>query len=80
MVSLPGITVCGCGSGGMAMAADLSMFGCRVNLYEVPSFSANLVPIRENGGIDLTGRTFSGKQGVAVLNAVTDDPAEAPRR
>ncbi|MBN1139025.1 MAG: NAD/NADP octopine/nopaline dehydrogenase family protein [Anaerolineae bacterium] len=59
------------------MAADLSMFGCRVNLYEVPSFSANLVPIRENGGIQLTGRTFSGKQGLAVLNAVTDDPAEA---
>jgi opine dehydrogenase len=77
MVSLPGITVCGCGSGGMAMAADLSMFGCRVNLYEIPSFSANLAPIRENGGIHLTGRPFSGKQGVAVLNAVTDDPAEA---
>ena len=51
MKELLNVTVCGCGSGGLAMAADLSMLGCRVNLYEVPAFKANLQPIREQGGI-----------------------------
>jgi opine dehydrogenase len=73
----PNVTVCGGGSGGLSMAADLSLMGCRVNLYEVPEFAANLAPIRENGGIDLTGTTFSGRTGLARLNAITDDAAEA---
>ena len=77
MKAYPNITVCGCGSGGMAMAADLSLLGCRVNLYEVPEFKANLEPIRANGGILLSGNTFSGKTGLAALNAVTHDPQEA---
>jgi 2-polyprenyl-6-methoxyphenol hydroxylase-like FAD-dependent oxidoreductase len=46
----PNVTICGCGSGGMAMAADLAMLGCRVNLYETPAFAANLEPIRERRG------------------------------
>jgi opine dehydrogenase len=61
----------------MAMAADLSLLGYRVNLYEVPAFSHNLDPIHANGGIDLTGLTFSGKNGLAELNVITDDAAEA---
>jgi len=73
----PNVTVCGGGSGGLAMAADLAFLGCRVNLYEVPELRANLDPIRELGGIQLTGRTFSGKTGLAKLNAITDDPVEA---
>lgn len=59
------------------MAADLSLLGCRVSLYEVPEFKANLEPIRDNGGIRLTGLTFSGKTGLAKLNAITHDPQEA---
>lgn len=77
MGNYPNVTVCGCGSGGMAMAADLSLLGCRVNLYEIPAYNANLDPIRRNGGIDLIGRSFSGKQGLATLHRVTDDPEEA---
>jgi opine dehydrogenase len=61
----------------MAMAADLSLMGCCVNLYEDPEFSANLEPIRENGGIFLTGQSFSGKTGLAALNVITDDGKEA---
>ncbi len=77
MNHLPNVTICGCGSGAMAMAADLSMLGCRVNLYEVPQFKSNLDPIRANGGITLTGLPFSGKTGLAKLNLVTDDAREA---
>jgi len=74
---LPSVTVCGCGSGGMAMAADISLLGCKVNLYESSDFRENLNPIRENKGIVLTGNTYSGKQGLAKLNRITDDAEEA---
>ena len=77
MKELPGVTVCGCGSGGMAMAADLSLMGCKVNLYEHPDFKENLDPIRENGGIALTGNTCSGKTGLAKLDRITSDAEEA---
>jgi opine dehydrogenase len=75
--NLPNVTICGCGSGGMAMAADLAMMGCLVNLYETPAFAANLEPIRERGGILLSGLPFSGRTGLARLNRVTADAAEA---
>jgi len=73
----PNITVCGSGSGGLAVAADLAMAGCRVNLYEIPAFSSNLEPIREAGGITLSGLPYYGKTGMARLNLVTADPAAA---
>ena len=77
MKELPALTVCGCGSGGMAMAADLSLLGCQVNLFEHPDFKENLDPVRENGGILLSGNTCSGKTGLARLNRITADPEEA---
>lgn len=73
----PAITVCGSGSGGLALAADLAMSGCRVNLYEIPAFRANLEPIRAAGGIYISGLPFYGKTGLARLNVVTNDPEEA---
>jgi opine dehydrogenase len=77
MRGLPSVAVCGCGSGGMAMAADLSLLGCDVSLYEFPEFKDNLDPIRKNGGISLTGNTYSGKTGLAQLKRITDDAEEA---
>jgi len=77
MKDLPTITVCGCGSGGMAMAADLSLLGCKVNLYEFPDLKENLDPIREKGGISLSGNTHSGKTGLAKLNKITSEAEEA---
>ena len=75
MSGKPGVTICGCGSGGMAMAADLAVMGCRVKLYETPAFAANLDPIRANGGITLTG-LVSGKTGLARLDAITSGATE----
>ena len=77
MSHFPNVTICGCGSGGLAMAADLAMLGCRVNLYEVPALKANLDPIRAQGGICLTGMPCYGKTGLAPLRLVTDDAEEA---
>ena len=77
MNELPNVTVCGCGSGAMAMAADIAMLGCKVTLYELPDFKDNLEPIHENGGIFLTGNTHSGKTGLARLYKVTDDAENA---
>lgn len=59
------------------MAGDLSLLGCKVNLYEFPDFKENLDPIRTSGGILLTGNTHSGKTGLAKLNRITDDAEEA---
>ncbi len=77
MATWPKITVCGCGSGAMAMAADLALLDCSVRLYEVADLKENLDPIRENGGISLTGSPFSGKTGLARLDRITDNPQEA---
>lgn len=71
------ITVCGVGNAGMAIAADLSMMGFDVSVYEVSEFSAGLQAIRENNGITLTGQSISGKTGLARLNKITDDAEEA---
>jgi len=77
MGELPKIAVCGCGSGGMAMAADLSLSGFSVNLYEHRDFSSNLDPIRANTGITLLGNSQSGKTGLAKLTRITDNAEEA---
>jgi hypothetical protein len=76
MTDLLTVTVCGGGSGGISMAADLSLPGCEVNLYEFPDFKQNLDPIRENGGILLKCNTFFGKTGLARLNRITYLPEE----
>lgn len=77
MKELPDVTVCGCGKAGMAIAADLALMGCRVNLFELVDFEKNLDPVRERGGIKLTGITLSGKTGLARLNRITSNPQEA---
>ena len=49
------ITILGCGAGGMAMAADLTLAGHRVQLVELPEFASNVEEIHARGGIDLCG-------------------------
>jgi len=73
------ITLCGAGNSAMAMAADMSFMGHEVIMFELPQFEANLVPIRERGGIDLKGPSQSKKNGFAPLAGATSDPAEAFR-
>jgi opine dehydrogenase len=77
MKGLPSVAVCGCGSAGTAIAGDVSLMGCKVNLFELPEFEKNVAAIRERKGIELTGTTSSGKTGFAKLNRVTTNPKEA---
>ena len=74
---LPNVMVCGCGSAGTAIAADVSLMGCQVNLFELPEFEKNIVSIRDHKGIELSGITSSGKTGFAKLNKITTNPEEA---
>lgn len=68
------IAVLGAGNGGQTMAADLSLAGYKVNLFELPEFSDKLDPIREAGGLTLGG---IGRTGFARLNKITSDAEEA---
>lgn len=82
------IAILGAGNGGCAMAADLSMVGYHVNLYELPDYAGNLLtPIIEKGGINVvarkeTGEEFQlpagGKTGFARISGkITSDIKEA---
>ena len=65
------IAILGAGNGGCAAAADLSMHGHSVALYELPEFADSLVPIKERGGIEIID------EGFAELDTITTDIAEA---
>ncbi len=67
-------SVIGAGNAGYAMAADLSLAGHEVILYELPAFAENLVPIMHSGGIKTTG---VGRTGFARPRAMTTDISEA---
>jgi len=56
------IAILGAGNGGYAMAADLSMVGYEVNLYEYPDYADNLKPIIEKGGIEIISRMPTGEE------------------
>jgi opine dehydrogenase len=63
------VAVLGAGNGGLAAAADLTLRGHEVRLFEHPAFREHLVPIRERGGIELIGVA----SGFASVDLVTDD-------
>jgi len=57
------IAVLGAGNGGYVMAADLSMVGYDVNLYELPEYADdNLGPVIQRGGIEVISQDPSGKE------------------
>ena len=68
------IAILGAGNGGMAAAADMTLAGHEVRLFEFPQFKDNLEPIRKRGGIDLAG---VGRHGFAQLAMVTTELTEA---
>jgi len=70
----PPIAVLGGGNGGHCMAADLTLMGERVALYEHPAFAERFRPTIERGGVELRG---IGRTGFAKLHRVTTDLAEA---
>ncbi len=62
------IAILGAGNGGYTMAADLSMVGYEVNLYELPEYAENnLGPVIERGGIEVISQDTSGNE--IVLSA-----------
>ena len=79
MKKKPNITVCGGGNIGKTIAADCSLMGYSVKLYELKEFEENIKGIRDAGGIELSGVTQSGKTGFAPLALTTCDPGPAFR-
>lgn len=73
----PLFTICGAGRAGTAMAADITLMGYDVNLFELSGLEESIKPIIEAGGIELSGKTQSGKVGFAKINKITTDPKDA---
>jgi opine dehydrogenase len=68
------IAVLGAGGTGHALAADLTLAGLEVILYEEPEFKERLEFILTRGGIEITG---SVRQGCAEVSKVTTEIEEA---
>ena len=66
--------VIGAGNGGFAMAADLELNGWDINLFELPRFEENILPLLEKGGIEITG---AANTGFARMARITSDIEEA---
>jgi opine dehydrogenase len=78
MRNKPKFVVLGAGNGGLATAADLTIRGFDVNLWEHPDFKENIQPIQESGGITLEVAPKTPlKSGFADLKLVTDNIEEA---
>ena len=70
------IAVLGGGNGAHTMAAEMTLKGHTVNLYEMPQYRHNMEKVFETGTIRLQGN-IKDLQGPVKLNLVTDDIAEA---
>ncbi len=68
------ITVMGGGHGSRTIAADMTLAGHQVTLFEFEKFHDNVASIFENGKIEITGQ---GRNGVAEIHKLTHDMAEA---
>jgi opine dehydrogenase len=68
------ITIIGGGSTGHAAAADLTLAGFEITLFEESQFRERLKPAQSAGGIHIKG---AGRQGFATINKITDDIEEA---
>jgi opine dehydrogenase len=68
------VAVIGAGNSGFTMAADLTLAGWNVHLYEMPRFKENITPLFKEGGIHLTGVANTG---FAKLARITSDIHEA---
>ena len=68
------VTVLGAGNTAFAVAANLSLKGVDVTLFEISGFEESLDPIRPSGAIALEG---CEEQGSARIKCITTDPEEA---
>lgn len=65
------IAVLGAGHGGLALAGDLGRMGFEVTLFSF--FASELAPVRERGGVELSGHI----SGFGLIASVVDSVAEA---
>ena len=70
------IAVLGGGNGAHTMAAEMTLKGHTVTLYEMPKFRQNMKEVFETKTINLKGN-IPELQGPVTLNMVTDDLAKA---
>jgi opine dehydrogenase len=70
------IAVLGAGHGGLALAGDLGRMGFEVTLFSF--FPAELAPVRERGGVELSGQISGFGQIAHVVDSVSEaaDAAE----
>ena len=68
------VAVLGGGNGSHTIAADLTLKGLSVNLFELEEFAGNLTSVFDTGIIEMTGVAGSGS---AKLNRVTTDIKQA---
>jgi opine dehydrogenase len=67
-------------STGHSIAADLTLAGYKVNLFDLPRFGEMIEPVQRLGGFHVTGNMkglVSGKTGFAKPNMITTDPEQA---
>jgi opine dehydrogenase len=65
---------------GHAIAADLSLAGYEVRLFDLPRFHEMLAPVQKLGGIHVSGdpgSLVSGRTGFAEIHMISTDPEEA---
>jgi len=65
------VAIVGAGIGGVYLAAELGLLGCKLRLHDRDG--SRLAEIRARGGIDVEGE----RGGFAAIERVTTDPAEA---
>ncbi len=68
------LTVLGAGNTAFSVAANLTLKGIDVTLFEISGFEESLDPIRGSGEIFLEG---CEEQGAAAIKCITTDPEEA---
>ena len=74
MGSKPRIAVLGGGNVGLTFAADLTLAGFGVSLYDLPRFEENLSRVKDHGGIEIAGAC---RTGLAKVDRVTTNIEEA---
>lgn len=67
------ISILGAGNGGLAMAADWSLHGHQVSLFDFEQFGTQIAAINDNGGIYVEGQL----EGFATLNYAGHSIAKA---
>lgn len=70
------VAVLGGGNGAHTIAADLTLKGLSVNMFEMEQFASSMQKVFDTGEIEMTGVAGQGK---AKLNLVTTDLAAAIR-